>query len=178
MAMTNEQISFINDLAERLEGVESANEALGGLSEKLDGIGDLAKNFDFGGEIAEIKQVLSQVVGFLGLDMGEQGAAAVTAEGGMEKGDAVVTLGEHSDARKKEGKNFAADLMPIPTLSKRADGAEQVTLLGTLVGISKRLEALEGQAGGRTSGEVTGEPVQKRAEAAPLFAGKFGAMGR
>ena len=171
MAMTNEQISFINNLAERLESTESAMEQYGELGDKLDSVGELAKNFDFGSEIAEIKQVLSQVVGFLGLDAGEH-PEAVTAEAGMEKGDKVVTRGEESDARKKEGMNFAADLMPIP-MSKRADGDEQPTLLGTMVALNKRLEALEGQTGGRTSGEVTGEPIQKRATERGLFEGRF-----
>jgi len=166
MAMTPDQIAFVNDLAERLESSESALEQYGSLGEQLDSVGELAKNFDFGSEIAEIKQVLGQVVGFLGLDPGEQ-AGAVSPEAGFEKGSNVVTLGEHSDARKKEGMNFAADLMPI------AKSADAPTLVGTLVAISKRLEALEGQSGGRTSGEITGEPVQKRATDKHLFAGKF-----
>lgn len=175
MSLTNEQIAFFNDLAERVETVESYQEASGDLSEKLDSVGELAKNFDFGSEIAQLKDVLGQVIGFLGIDLGgEQGQAPqLAAEGGMEKGDSVVTLGEHSDARKKEGTNFAAQLMPIPTLKKNADGSEPVTVLSVLGDISKRLGSMEGTTGGRTSAEVTGEPIAKSAPARPLFAGKF-----
>lgn len=193
MSLTDDQINFINGLAERLETAESALEAQGDLAGKLDGLDDLAKNFDFGAELAQLKEVVGQLVGFLGIDVGggqEAGiggaAPALAAEGGMEKGNTVIELREHSDARKKEGMNFAADLMPVPSGSSgtapgetwntkslsKAAGSE-VTLMGVLTDLSKRMAALEGTAGGRTSAEVTGEPVAKRADERPLFAGRF-----
>ena len=193
MSLTNEQIEFFNDLAERVEGIESAQERQADFGDKLDSVSELAKNFDFGSEIAQLKQVIGQVVGFLGLDLGGEEAAPgaapqLAAEGGMEKGDTVIALGEHSDSRKKEGHNFAAQLLNIPSggsntypgktlkpsaLSKSADGEPQVTLMGVMEHIVKRLDSLEGTTGGRTSAEVTGEPVAKSATDRPLFAGKF-----
>lgn len=193
MSLTTEQIAYINDMSDRLESAESALDAQGNLAEKLDGIDALAKNFDFGSELAQLKQAMTQVFGFLGIapEGGEEqggmpGAAPqFAAEGGVEKGDTVIELHEHSDARKKEGLNFAAALMPVPggsnsapgtvlntkSLSKSASG--EVTLMGVLGGLAKRLDALEGTTGGRTSAEVTGEPVAKRAGERALFAGKF-----
>jgi hypothetical protein len=194
MSLSPDQINFINDLAERVETAESALDSHGDLAEKLDGIDALAKNFDFGSELAQLKQAMTQVFGFLGIapeGMEEQGgmpgaAPQFAAEGGMEKGDAVVELHEHSDARKKEGMNFAAQLMPVPggsnsapgtvlnpkSLSKSA-GDQPVTLVGVLGDIVKRLGDLEGTTGGRTSAEVTGEPVAKRAGERALFQGRF-----
>lgn len=192
MSMTNEQIAFVNDLAERLESAESANEQYGELGDKLDSVNELAKNFDFGSEIAEIKQVLGQVVGFLGMDLGGEEVGAVTAEGGMEKGDSVVARGEETDARRKDGKNFAADHMPIPGNSgatEVASGGETApgkkmdpkslsksgtpTLMDVVVTLSKRVDELAGQGSGRTAVQPTGEPVAKRGGERGLFVGKF-----
>lgn len=179
MSMTNEQIEFVNDLAERLEAAEAANEQFTDLGDKLDSVSDLAKNFDFGSEISEIKQVLGQVVGFLGMDL-DGAAEAVTVDGGVEKGDKVAQVGDAAEARRKDGMNFAAELMPVPGNA----GAKEVasgsgyphgtTVMKAFEVIAKRLDEMEARSLGRTSVQPTGEPIAKRAGGAtPLFKGRF-----
>lgn len=164
-SMTPLELQFVNALAERLDAHDSAFESYGDLGGKIDDLTELTKSFDFGSELAQLKSVIGQVCQVIGLQPAAEAAPAIAAEGGMEKGSQVVTLGDAEDSRKKDGLNFAAELMPI---------AKQGGLVGILTKFAERMDALETQGTGRTAAEATGEPIAKSAPAErPLFQGRF-----
>lgn len=169
-SMTDIERSFVNALAERLDNAEAVLESVADFGDKLDGIAELTKSFDFGSEMAQVKDVLGRVVEFLGLDLGQGEVGAVTAEGGVEKGDQVVSLGEAGDARKKDGMNFAAELMPVPVAKSIASAGG---LVGILAKMADQINTLQSQSVGKTSAEVTGEPLAKQANGRRPFEGRF-----